>query len=116
MKKENIQEYQLILLSLQKLNDKLDNLQIENNRRFDNINKRFDDFNAEMNKRFDNINNRIDTLVNKISEIKEDVAELKTQIKLGIVIKFTLPLALGTLGLASVAALLVCLGFKYFIF
>ena len=82
MKKENIQEYQLILLSLQKLNDKLDNLQIENNRRFDNINKRFDDFNAEINKRFDNINNRIDTLVNKISEIKEDVAELKTQIKL----------------------------------
>ena len=70
------------------LNRRLDGMNKEMNRRFDDVNKRFDDTNRDVNKRFDDVNKRFDDTnrdVNKrfdglqqqVGELRERMAKLE---------------------------------------
>ncbi len=73
------------------VNDRIDAVIREMNKRFDDVNKRFDDVNKrfddvnkrfdDVNKRFDDVNKRFDETIREIAEQRERMARLEGSVE-----------------------------------
>ena len=67
----------MLLSRLNDQNKRIDDMNTEMNRRFDNVSARFDTMNGEMNRRFDEVNTRFDTMNQRFDETTLLIGELR---------------------------------------
>ncbi len=67
----------LLLARLNEQNKRIDDLNTDMNRRFENVDRRFDTMNGEMNRRFDDVNKRFDAMNQRFDETTLLIGELR---------------------------------------
>ena len=67
----------MLLSRMNDQNKRIDDMNNDMNRRFDNVNTRFDAMNSEMNRRFDDVNKRFDTMNQRFDETTLLIGELR---------------------------------------
>jgi flagellar capping protein FliD len=74
----------VIILLLDQMNKRIDDLSASLNKRIDDTNKRIDDLNTSLNKRIDDIKGDLRSLHQEVSSIKSDViALMREKLKTG---------------------------------
>jgi uncharacterized coiled-coil DUF342 family protein len=74
----------VIILLLDQMNKRIDDLSASLNKRIDDTNKRIDDLNTSLNKRIDDIKGDLRSLHQEVSSIKSDIiALMREKLKTG---------------------------------